>query len=115
MPAGERGVVASLGWPKPGSGPSGAWLTRRAQSTSRSRTPTASPTVVNRSITGTVARQCRLEQRTHWDRRAMRLMICNQNGPVKSLENPSALQLEIAVSNAEPLISTHLPTTGIYG
>ena len=45
----------------------------------------------------------------------MRLMIGNQNGPVKSLENPSALQLEIAVSNAEPLISTHLPTTGIYG
>ena len=37
------------------------------------------------------------------------------NGHAKLLENPSALQLEIAVSNAEPLISTHLPTTGIYG
>jgi hypothetical protein len=111
----ELGAVDSLGFPKPGSGPSGAGLTPRAQSTSRSRIPSASPTVVIRSITATVARKCRLEQRTHWDRCAMRLMICNQNGPVKSLENPSALQLEIAVSNAEPLISTHLPTTGIYG
>jgi hypothetical protein len=45
----------------------------------------------------------------------MRLMAGNRSGPVKSLENPSALQLEIAASNAEPLILTHLPTTGIYG
>lgn len=45
----------------------------------------------------------------------MRLMTCNRIGNANLLENPSALQLEIAAHNGEPLSSAHLPTTGIYG
>jgi len=45
----------------------------------------------------------------------MKLMAGNRSRYGKLLEKPSVLQLEIAASNAEPLVSAHLPTTGIYG
>lgn len=45
----------------------------------------------------------------------MGLMTCNRGVQANLLEKPSALQLEIAANNGEPLFLTHLPTTGIYG
>lgn len=53
----ERGLFASLAVPAPGPGASDAWLTRRAQIASRSRTPTAIPTLAIRPITATPNRK----------------------------------------------------------